>query len=204
MDAVLSFVFDNAYLLFGAMIVAFLALMWFVGRPTRWWKWLVQAWAVGSIAFAIFAIWFFAGIASALDHRLASLQFTEYGSTTTHKLSDFRGKVVFVNYWATWCPPCRKEMPDISKLADAYRGKDVVILALTDEEAEVIQRYTAKYPIHATVAKFTSDKPRGGIESFVYQGRPTTLILDANGKVTRRFIGMRTFEQFDAAIRKAM
>jgi hypothetical protein len=54
------------------------------------------------------------------------------------------------------------------------------------------------------VAKFTTDKPRNGIESFVYQGRPTTMIIDANGKVTRRLIGMRSFEEFDAAIRKAM
>lgn len=204
MDAVLAFAFDNSWLLFGGIIAVVLVLMWRVGRPRRWWKWLVHGGAVFAIAVSLLALWFFAGVTRALDRRLASLTFTEYGSTATHRLADYRGKVVFLNYWATWCPPCRAELPDINKLTDAYRGRDVVFLALTDEDAEVIRKFTAKYPIRATVAKFSSEQPAGGLEAFVYRGRPTTMIIDANGKVARRLIGMQSFERFDAAIRKAL
>jgi thiol-disulfide isomerase/thioredoxin len=204
MDGVLAFLFDHTRAVFGTTILVFLAFMWLAGRPTRWWKWLVHTGAVGVIGFSVLALWFFATVERTLDHRLESLQFTEYGSTAAHRLADYRGKVVLVNFWATWCPPCRAEMPDINRAVDAYRGQNVVFLALTDEDAEVISRYTAKYPIRATVAKFTSDKPVGGLAAFVYRGRPTTIIIDAKGNVSRRMIGMRTFEGFDAAIREAL
>jgi thiol-disulfide isomerase/thioredoxin len=204
MDAVLAFLLDHFVAVFGGAILVLLAVMWIAGKPSRWWKWLVHAGAVGFIAVSVAALWFFAGVERVLDHRLTTLEFTEYGSTTPRRLADYRGKVVLVNYWATWCPPCRAEMPDINRAVDAYRGRNVVFLALTDEDAETIRKFTEKNPIRATVARFTSDKPSGGLAAFVYQGRPTTMILDANGKVSRRLIGMQTFERFDEAIRAAM
>jgi thiol-disulfide isomerase/thioredoxin len=204
MDAVLAFLFDHSVVVFGGAILVLGAVMWVAGRPSRWWKWLVHAGAVGVIAVSVAALWFFAGVERALDHRLTTLEFTEYGSTTPHRLADYRGKVVLVNYWATWCPPCRAELPDINRVVDAYRGRNVVFLALTDEDAGVIRKFTEKYPIRATVARFTSDKPSGGLAAFVYQGRPTTMILDATGRVSRRMIGMQTYQRLNEAIRAAL
>lgn len=200
----MSFVFDHAVALCGLFIAAFAALMWRIGRPDQAWKWVVQAWAVLAIGLAALAMIVFAGVAAALDTRLQSLRFTEYGSTAERTLADYRGKVVLVNYWATWCPPCREEMPDLNRVAAAYRGKEVVVLALTDEDEETVRKYTSRYPIRATVARFTSAPPRGAVEAFAYQARPTTVVLDARGNVRKRLIGMRNFADFDGAIRAAL
>jgi thiol-disulfide isomerase/thioredoxin len=204
MDAVLSFVFDHAYLVFGGVIAVFLVVMYLVGRPRRWWKWIVQAGAVGAIAVAILALYLFASISSALNRRVSALSFTEYGASFSQRIADHRGKVVLLNYWATWCPPCREEMPDINRVADAWRGRDVVVLAVTDEDAEVVQKFMTKFPMRATVARFQSDIPKSAIAKFAYQGRPTTMIIDREGRVRGLLIGKRSFEEFDAAIKAAM
>ena len=76
------------------------------------------------------------------------------------RLNDLRGKVVFLNFWATWCPPCRAEMPDIEEIHQKYKGQDVVILGIDIQES--------------------ADKVR----SFVEDGGYTwTMVLDGTGKV---------------------
>lgn len=111
----------------------------------------------------------------------------QYG--VAHTLSDYRGKVVFLNFWATWCPPCRAEMPDIQKLYESYGGAEdaeVVILAVAtpgvggeQDEAGVIafldeNGYT--YPVAMDpTGQVLSDY---GISAF-----PTTFMIDASGNV---------------------
>ncbi|HUP61323.1 MAG TPA: TlpA disulfide reductase family protein [Thermoanaerobaculia bacterium] len=204
MDAVLSFVFDHAYLVFGGVIAAFLVVMYLVGRPRRWWKWILQAGAVGAIAVAVLILYAFAAISSALNQRVSTLRFTEYGAASQQRIADYRGKVVFLNYWATWCPPCREEIPDINRLADSWRGRDVVFLAVTDEDAAIVQKFMATFPMRTTVARFQSEPPKSALAKFAYQGRPTTMIVDREGRVRRVLIGKRSFEEFDAAIKAAM
>ena len=199
-DDVLSFLFDNSLLVFGVVIAIALVVIVRIGRPGRWWGWLLDAGAVAGIGVSVLALWFLTSVASALDHRLDSLAVTPLGETQARKLSDYRGKVVFLNYWATWCGPCRHEIPAINQLTTKWQGRDVVFLAVTDEDPDVVQKFLAKMPIQATVATFRSDAPRTGIEKASYQGRPSTLIIDAEGRVRRRFIGPRKYEDFDAAL----
>lgn len=202
-DDVLSFLFANAKPVFGAAIVVALAVMVKIGKPRRWWAWLLDAGSVGAIAMSVLALYFFATVASAMDRRLDSLTITEVGSTQARKLADYRGKVVFLNYWATWCPPCRREIPAINKLVEAYRGKDVVFLAITEEDVATIEKFRAKVPMKATVARFTSDAPISPIEDMTFEGRPTTLVIDRDGRVRKRLIGAKSYEDFDAAINAA-
>ena len=199
----MGFLFDHTVPVFAAVIAVALVLMVLIGRPRRWWGWLFDAGSVFAIAVSILALWFFTSIAGAMDHRLESLTVTPIGETTAHKLSDYRGKTVFLNYWATWCPPCRHEIPAINQLAEKWRGSDVVLLAVTDEDTAIVSKFLEKNPIHARVATFRSAAPRTALEKFCYAGRPTTLVIDAEGKVRRRLIGAQTFEEFDAAIRSA-
>jgi thiol-disulfide isomerase/thioredoxin len=202
-DDVLAFLFDNSLPVFGLAIAAALAVMVRVGRPRRWWGWLLDTGAVAAIGVSILGLWFFASIASAMDRRLDSLTVTPLGETRAHRLSDYRGKVVFLNYWATWCGPCRHEIPAINQLTSQWRGRDVVFLAVTDEDTAAVEKFLAKIPIEATVATFRSRAPKGDIETMCYSGRPTTLILDAEGRVRRRFIGARDYQEFNEALTRA-
>jgi thiol-disulfide isomerase/thioredoxin len=98
-------------------------------------------------------------------------------------LSAFRGKVVVLNLWATWCPPCRKEMPTLARLQAAYAGKPVAIVAVsldTAAETDAAKAFLAQYPPLAFYqdAKFnfvTDLKPTPA-------GFPTTLLFDRSGQ----------------------
>jgi len=95
-------------------------------------------------------------------------------------------------------------LADLSRLADAYRDKGVVVLTISDEAPEVLQKYLAKYPQSTTTARFTSDAPRTPVQKMAYNGRPTTLILGRDGSVRRMFIGERPYRDFETAVRRAM
>lgn len=199
-DDILGFLFDHSLLVFGIAIAIALAVLVKIGRPRRWWAWLLDFGSVGAIAISVAALWFFTSIAGAMDHRLESLTVTYPGDPTPHKLSEYRGKVVFLNYWATWCGPCRHEIPAINKLVDTYRGSDVVFLAVTDEDFAVIEKFRARFPMNAKVARFTSDPPKSAIEKMCYGGRPTTLVIDRDGSVRKRIIGARDYEDFSEVL----
>ena len=72
-----------------------------------------------------------------------------HGKTWT--LKDLRGKVVLVNFWATWCPPCRKEMPDMEALHQEFKEQGLVMLAISDEESDKVEPFVTEhkfsYPI---------------------------------------------------------
>jgi thiol-disulfide isomerase/thioredoxin len=202
-DDVLSFLFEHSALVFGIAIAVALGVIVKIGKPRRWWTWLVDVGSVGAIGVSVVALWFFTSIAGAMDHRLQSLTFTQPGDPMPHKLSEYRGKVVFLNYWATWCGPCRHEIPAINKLVDAHRGQDVVFLAITDEDFATIERFRARFPMNAVVARFTSDAPKTPVEKMSYGGRPTTLVIDRDGRVHKRIIGAKDYAVFDAAVTSA-
>ena len=82
----------------------------------------------------------------------------------------------------------------------AYRGSDVVFLAVTDEDFAVIEKFRARFPMNAKVARFTSDPPKTAIEKMSYNGRPTTLLIDRDGRVQKLIIGVRGYEDFNAAL----
>lgn len=99
-----------------------------------------------------------------------------------HKISEFKGRIVVLNFWATWCPPCVREMPSLDNLARSFDQKDVVVVAVCKDPQ---QKETAK----KLVSSFDKDrfhlffetKADGGSASEKLQGLPTTYILDRNG-----------------------
>lgn len=108
-------------------------------------------------------------------------------------LKELPGKVVLVNFWATWCPPCRKEMPDLEALYKQFNDQGLVILAISDEEALKVKPFVLKqrvtYPI-------LLDPGRKVHELFEVVGIPKTFIYDRNGKLVAQSIDMRTRKQF--------
>ena len=118
----------------------------------------------------------------------------------TWKLGDLRGTVVLVNFWATWRPPCRKEMPDLQELYSRFKEKGLVILAITDEAID-----TAKLFIEEKQYTFPVllDSGRKVNDAFRVDGIPKTFIYDRDGKLRPQSIDMRTREQFTGMLAKA-
>lgn len=108
-------------------------------------------------------------------------------------LRDLRGKVVLVNFWATWCPPCRKEMPDLDALYKKFKGKGLVILAIDDEEVGKIKPYLVEHPVSYPILL---DPGRRTNESFRVDGIPKSFVYDREGKLVAQSIDMRTQKQF--------
>ena len=113
------------------------------------------------------------------------------GSST--RLEEYRGQVVLLNFWATWCPPCRAEMASMEALYRAYRHRDLVILAIsTDVEgAQVVQPYIRSRGLTFPVLL----DPTGAVaHRYAVRGLPTTYLIDRAGLVVARVVGARDWD----------
>jgi peroxiredoxin len=130
----------------------------------------------------------------AADFTLIDLQ----GKTWT--LQALHGKVVLVNFWATWCQPCRKEMPDLDALYQRFKNQGFVILGISDEGVGKVKQLLAErsvtYPI-------LLDPGRKVNELFRIDGIPKSFVYDRNGKMVSQAIDMRTQGQFLRMLAKA-
>ena len=107
-------------------------------------------------------------------------------------LSEFRGKIVFVNFWTTWCLACVIEMPSMEKLHQKFKDKDFVMVAINlQESAEKVKQFYKEYKLTFTaLLDTTGDVGAGlGIRSI-----PTTFILDKNGRIIGKALGPREWE----------
>jgi thiol-disulfide isomerase/thioredoxin len=118
------------------------------------------------------------------------------------QLSDFKGKVVLLNFWATWCPPCRHELPDIAKLREELKGKgfEVIGIILERKDPNVISKveklkneFGMKYPLAWGTNQVVVDY--GNISSI-----PQSFIIDKNGNVVKVFIGARSYTAFKKVV----
>ncbi len=110
-------------------------------------------------------------------------------------LADYAGQVVLINFWATWCPPCKEEIPAIERAYQAHRDEGFVVLGINDGEAfEVIQAFAGELGITYPVL---IDK-RGDVAArYRRRGLPLTLIVDRNGVIQVRHEGYLTAGQLD-------
>ncbi len=114
-------------------------------------------------------------------------------SGKTWTLKDLRGKVVLVNFWATWCPPCRKEMPDLETLYQRFGPQGLVILGISDEDAATVSPFIAEHKVSYPILL---DPGRKVNDLFQIEGIPKTFIYDREGKIVAQSIDMRTQKQF--------
>lgn len=121
------------------------------------------------------------------------------------KLSDYKGKVILLNFWATWCPPCRKELPDLSTLSTELKDKDFKMIGVSvDDNQEVLNNflksnnlsYTVVFEPNELVAKYMTSA--GQNQNVV----PQTYIIDKKGKVVEAIMGARSKADFLSLINK--
>lgn len=111
------------------------------------------------------------------------------------RLSDYRGKVVLVNFWATWCPPCIMEMPVFQDRFEKYGGEDFVILALDADETEApVQDFIAQNGLSFPVV---IDAGAAVYQLYQVRGLPSSFFIDEDGVVRTIHIGVMTEEQLD-------
>src|SRR5437660_560027 len=118
----------------------------------------------------------------------------------TWTLRDLRGKVVLVNFWATWCPPCRKEMPDLETLYRHFGPQGLVILGISDEDAAKVKPFIAQQKVTYPILL---DAGRKVNQLFQIEGIPKTFIYDREAKIVAQSIDMRTQKQFLDMLGKA-
>jgi peroxiredoxin len=109
---------------------------------------------------------------------------------TVHHLSDYRGKVVMLNFWATWCPPCRKEIPEFADLQKKFgdQGIQFIGIAMDDEGLAKVQPWLKAHPVSYPILinDQVVTKPYGEMSSI-----PVTLVIDRKGMIRSSFVGYR-------------
>lgn len=118
------------------------------------------------------------------------------------KLSDYRGKKVMLNFWASWCGPCRAEMPDMQKLHEVGQD-DLVILAVNATQTEKSEESAQEF-VKELGLTFTTVLDKEGEVSKTYQviGLPTTYFIDSEGKINDKFTGTLSYQQMLNGISK--
>ena len=116
------------------------------------------------------------------------------------RLSDYTGKVVLLNFWATWCPPCRAEMPDLVKMQREYKESGLQVIGVTYPPQTVgeVRRFTRKLKINYPVALGTKETKRLFDQS---ETLPLTIIIDRDGNVRDRVEGILLPEEFEQKIK---
>jgi len=117
-------------------------------------------------------------------------------------LVDLRGKVVLVDFWATWCPPCRMAMPHLQELSQEYADQLVVVgISMDQGGARVVEPFVAKEQLTFEVVLQDNKVVQqfGGIMSI-----PTTFLIDQDGRIVGKWIGYQTKAVYEGAIKKAL
>jgi thiol-disulfide isomerase/thioredoxin len=115
------------------------------------------------------------------------------------KAADFKGKVVVVDFWATWCPPCRKEIPDYVALQEKYRERGLVIVGFSMDEGPAAEakafggQFKVNYPL--VMADADTAEAFGGIE-----GLPTAFVIDRAGNIRHVKLGLAKAAEFEALV----
>lgn len=108
-------------------------------------------------------------------------------------LSDLKGKRVFLNFWASWCPPCRGEMPDIEKLYDETKDSDLVIIAINlGEDKDTVRSFIDK---NNYKFKVLLDSDEDVAQKYSITSIPTSFFIDKNGTIVAKKIGAMSYEE---------
>jgi thiol-disulfide isomerase/thioredoxin len=137
--------------------------------------------------------------ASRLDGRVGKpvpeMEFRRVADDVPERLGDYRGKVVLVNLWATWCPPCRRELPVLNRLQETYRGRGLDVITLSDEKRDALA---------GVVGPLAPAAVNGYVQSYgwlaIRDFRPFTLVIDRQGILRDYLFGDQDYAVFERQV----
>jgi thiol-disulfide isomerase/thioredoxin len=125
------------------------------------------------------------------------MAFTAVADRQARHLSDFRGKVLLVNLWATWCPPCRAELPTLNRLQEELAGRGLVVVTLSDESPDALAPFLEQHAPRTV---------NGCVDSFgwlaIKKFRPFTLLIDRTGVLRDYSFGSQDYATFARKVEK--
>jgi len=136
---------------------------------------------------------------------VADIEFRD-GEDKLRKLSDFRGQIILLNFWATWCAPCRKEMPDLDALQKKFGGKDFMVLALSQDRKgpKAVREFYRETGVK-NLDLYIDQKARTS-RKLRSPGLPTTILINRKGQEIGRLVGPADWfsEEAQAIVQKAV
>jgi peroxiredoxin len=146
------------------------------------------------------ALLLFATLARGQDVRKAPTLMLKNIKGGSLRLSDYKGKVVLLNFWATWCPPCRAEMPDLVKMQHDYakRGLQVIGITYPPETIGGVRRFARKIGVNYPIALGTKE-----VKALFDKGEtlPFTVVIDREGNIRERIEGILLPEEFEQKVK---
>ncbi len=151
-----------------------------------------------------------AEIGSDIGDQAPSFSLEREGSEEKVNIKNYRGKAVVVNFWGTWCTPCKNELPHFSRVAEEYSDSVAVIAVHSVQQRADAPAYIAENFADSSII-FAYDTPRGSYQTDMYfdllggtTGYPHTVVLDANGIVTYVHTGIMSYDELKAEVDKAL
>ena len=118
-------------------------------------------------------------------------------------LASFKGKVILLNFWATWCHPCKEEIPDLITLQNQYKDDIVVLGFSVDDKPEDLREYAAHYKMNYPVLVGAGHENIQEAYGPMW-GVPVTVIIDRDGKIAKKQSGIRSLEQFEREVKRLL
>ena len=210
-----KFVLEWGQLILVLAIIIGLGIIYMLGRKNKYhlprglFGWLS---AVLSLFFIVLSVLAFVGITmekprtgvilqqfeELKEGKAPNLSFKLVSDDTEHDISEYFGNVILVNIWATWCPPCLKEMPDLNRLQKVYADEGLIVIALSDESRETVLDYAKQYPF---------DCLSGYVDVFEWvkddlgSARPVTFLIDKKGIIQEYFTGAYNYDFFESKVK---
>lgn len=136
-----------------------------------------------------------------INNQAQDFSFQTATDDNPKKLSDFKGKYVLLNFWATWCSPCLEEMPDLSEISEKYRDRGLVVLAISDEDGETVRSFLERHDYKFETGFLNIESADNLPEIFKNTvGRPTSILIDKDGTVKSVIVGGSTKETFERSL----
>ena len=134
------------------------------------------------------------------DREAPDFSFQSLADDSPHALSEYRGKVVVLNFWATWCPPCREEMPGLDRLQQKYGGEGLVVITVSDEGKSQIAKFVRYDQMHFVKGRVDSNLPANGLYVRPDVARPVTHIIDRDGILRETLIAGQDYNSLEKHI----